>query len=441
LKFGIDRSGSSSVQGPAVSPRRATSRALPLVVAALGAAAGCGVDPTPAGAGTGGSVGGGGTGGGTGGMAGGGPAAPPSVPTCVRPPVTSERMVTASPLISVGKRVTASAGVVNAMRVADGMYPHDGAQLPAAMLPAWVAIEVGPGPAKLLLAWVDTGWGQYNTTTGGRNGGTPTGYRIEVSGDSTSGEDGTWEKVIPATGDASATVTNTVRERAHTFPFAGKTWVRMVVTAAGTAAGAEIDEISLHDATASGAGQPTDTWLFMGDSITAGGFRRDVGATFGFDGVIRQARPAYWPLFLNAGIGGELSPQGLGHIDEWLFLNPDIRYVALLYGTNDSWGDHLPASTSFEASMRGIVDKVLAAGRIPVLARIPYATVAHRTLPDFQRIIDNLSNEKGLPCGPDLYTWFRDHPEELNSDGVHPNSRGNRSINRLWAESVLDLYP
>jgi lysophospholipase L1-like esterase len=55
-------------------------------------------------------------------------------------------------------------------------------------------------------------------------------------------------------------------------------------------------------------------------------------------------------------------------------------------------------------------------------------------------LVDKLQAEYGLPCGPDLYSWFKEHPDQLSSDGVHPNGDEYRAINRLWADAVGALY-
>ncbi len=90
--------------------------------------------------------------------------------------------------------------------------------------------------------------------------------------------------------------------------------------------------------------------------------------------------------------------------------------------------------------MTDIVDRLLAAGRVPILARIPYASTAHDTLPEFNAVIDRLTRERGLPCGPDLYAHFQASPDELNTDGVHPNSLGYTQMNGVWADAALPLY-
>ena len=70
---------------------------------------------------------------------------------------------------------------------------------------------------------------------------------------------------------------NVVRTRAHAFDFAGKTWIKMVITAAPPMASngrVQIAEIDIHDISATASGLPEDTWFFMGDSITAFAFDR-----------------------------------------------------------------------------------------------------------------------------------------------------------------------
>jgi acyl-CoA thioesterase-1 len=88
-----------------------------------------------------------------------------------------------------------------------------------------------------------------------------------------------------------------------------------------------------------------------------------------------------------------------------------------------------------------MIGRVRAAGRVPILATIPFASDGHhRYVPAFNAVIDDLTRANALPRGPDLYAWFALHPEELR-DGIHPTDEGIASINRLWAEAVDGLYP
>jgi lysophospholipase L1-like esterase len=200
-----------------------------------------------------------------------------------------------------------------------------------------------------------------------------------------------------------------------------------------------IDEIAVHDVSSAGDERPSDTWFFMGDSITQGGLQREFGAS-SVDRKVNQALPDFYPVVINGGIGGELTSQGNGHLAAWLEANPDFEHVGILYGTNDSWGNKTPEATGFRAELEVLVQRLLDADRVPFVGTIPFASTAHDTLPEWNAVIESVVADNGLPCGPDFYGWFRDHPEELSSDGVHPNTAGYRSMNLVWAETMLAFY-
>jgi lysophospholipase L1-like esterase len=145
-------------------------------------------------------------------------------------------------------------------------------------------------------------------------------------------------------------------------------------------------------------------------------------------------------VVINGGIGGDKSDDGVRHIDAWMALNPDAHFWAIGYGSNDAAGDAADPSR-FKANVQAIIDRLRRAGRVPILARIPFAAEGHHPhIPRFNDAIDDLQRANALPRGPDLYAWFAAHPDELR-DGLHPGDRGIESINRLWAEAVDALYP
>jgi acyl-CoA thioesterase I len=335
----------------------------------------------------------------------------------------------ASPLVSRGKQVAGRSGV----RFADASRVNDGdpwtiweAGRPTPEQPAWAAIDVGRGPTRLLLTWSAAGSFNYDET----DYGSPGAYRIETSADSTDGADGAWRAVARA--DAVDT-----HAGAHSFDFAGQRWVRLVVMGAPAKSpnGVQIDEIRAHDASRGVA----DAWFFMGDSITAFAFGRPARG-LGFAERVHRRHPAYDPAVVNGGIGGDKSDEGLRRIDAWLAKNPDARFWALEYGTNDAAGDAAD-TTRFRANLKGMIDRVRAAGRVTILATIPFASDGqHRHIPRFNAVIDELARAAALPRGPDLYAWFAQHPDELR-DGIHPTEDGIASINRLWAEAADALYP
>ncbi|XYH95920.1 GDSL-type esterase/lipase family protein [Sorangium sp. So ce1128] len=375
-----------------------------------------------AGGGTGGAGGattgtGGNGGSGTGGS-GGGPDAPG---------------ITPNPIISRGKPAFASAGTASVIN--DGKYRSAGTWIagkPTAAAPAWVAIQVGDGYERLLLSWTAS----YNYNYTDVQYGAPGAYRVETSSDSTNGEDGTWKSVAEVTD-------NPVRTRAHSFDFSGQSWVRLVVTAAPATSddtGVQLDEIDVHDIS-NGA---EDTWFFLGDSITAFAYDRDTPATQpSFAENVHAAHEANYPAMINGGIGGELTrstdrPSALDRIDDVLEMNPDFHFFAIGYGTNDSWDQTDPST--FKSNLQELIDTIEAAGRVPVLARIPFSPDGHHDAVDvFNQAIDELTTENALVPGPDLYAWFEAHPEQL-TDEVHPDPAGRVAMNKLWSDAVNGLY-
>src|SRR5262245_31867887 len=168
-----------------------------------------------------------------------------------------------SPIISRGKPTFSSPA--GGASVVDGTY-HGGAWSagrPTPAAPAWVAIQVGAGPTRLLVVWDDGGTYNYEDMPGTNVYGLPAAYRVEVSNDSSNGQDGTWANVVTVP-------SNTVRTRAHAIDFTGQSWVKLTLTGTPAAApnGVAIGEIDVHDISGQ-SGIPEDTWLFMGDSITA----------------------------------------------------------------------------------------------------------------------------------------------------------------------------
>jgi len=353
------------------------------------------------------------------------PSCHPSDPTAFPPPLPTPR-------ISLGKPVVASAGVENPEGLVDGDY-HDSSTIvrlgtPSPDAPSWVAIDLGEGPTRVLAVWHDASYNVYNVPTGG----SPAAYRVETSADF-DGDDGTWTV-------AEEVEDNTVRDRAHAVPFAGQRWLRFTFTAAqGESSPINLDEIAVHDVS-DVEDDAIDSWFFMGDSITQGAFKRDLDESEMFDERLAALQPDHFPAMINGGIGGELLSDALSRIDAVLSTYPHFRYVTVAFGTNDAWGNKSVAAAGFETRLVELVERILEAGRVPVLARIPFADAAHTTLPEFNEVIDRVQQEYELPCGPDLFGWFWEHPDGLGDDGVHPRQAGYAEINRLWAEAAAAYY-
>jgi acyl-CoA thioesterase I len=344
-----------------------------------------------------------------------------------------------NPIISQGNmRYPLSVAAVN-----DGNYHNGGWTTKVASLPAAAAIMIGAGPTRLLVQWDDGGTYNYKDTPGTTVYGFPMGYTIDVSGDTTDGADGTWTSVVTVTDNA-------VRTRGHVIDFTGMTWVRMTVTAAPpteSGNGVQIGEIDVHDISNSPE-LPDDTWFFMGDSITAFAYDRAQAHQPSFASLIHTALPAFFPAMINGGIGSELSTNGLARLPEALMLNPAYRFFVLGYGTNDA---NRGTKDAYRSNMQSMIDMVKAAGKIPIIPRIPYASNTQYSMTDqYNVIVDDLVASNNLIPGPDFYAFFMDNQDDFTcppcgsgrtTDGLHPDDTGLQAMNQLWATAAMPLYP
>lgn len=328
-----------------------------------------------------------------------------------------------APIVSRGKRVASwpRGGAL----VVDGVYRTRASWAgghPSPDRPSWVAIELGTGYSRLLLSWTSSGNHDYTD----RKYGAPADYRIETSADSTNGEDGAWWPAVIVTG-------NPVRTRAHALDFGGQRWVRLVVTGLSPDVfewGLQIDEIDVHDLSSGG----DDVWVFFGDSITSSVFDRAPAHQPSFPEAIAARHPGYFPATIPAGVGRLHHADAVRRIDEVLALNPDAKVVALCFGSND-WD---PAA--FRRDLLEVVRAVRASGRIPIVPRIPFRSDSEVDwAARLNEAVDAVTAEQGLLPGPDLYAFFRAHPERL-ADGLHPDDAGAVEMLRLWAEAVAPLY-
>ncbi|MBR2283092.1 MAG: lysophospholipase [Ruminococcus sp.] len=254
----------------------------------------------------------------------------------------------------------------------------------------------------------------------------PVDYTIEVnSAPGGSYPESGWETAVSVSG-------NGYSSRQHVVDMDGYNWIRMNVTEVlGNRVTLNLD---IHDV----SDGVDDSWIFFGDSITAGGMGNAYGT--GFAAYVNQIDSNYYPAQENGGIGGIRSIDGRENIDRWLSESP-AKYVSIAYGTNDCWGNPGNAQSYYE-NTKYMIDAVLAAGKVPVLPKIPYSTN-----PDvgpntgyYNAMIDKLYEEYGesLVHGPDFDEFFREDPSGLSSDGVHPNSEGYDAMRQLWAQTMYE---
>lgn len=275
----------------------------------------------------------------------------------------------------------------------------------------WVAIDVGVGPTEVMAAWTALGDGVLR------------GYAFETSADSTDGTDGHWTS-------AAAVADNAAPTRAARISFTGQRWLRLRITD-GTVA---LAELAVHDASHGAC----DSWLFIGDSITALAFNLSTG----FADDIHAARPETYPLRMAIGVGGTNSADGLANLDGWLASYPDVTNWVVSYGTNDMGGGDPAFAPAFHDRMVTLVTRLQQAGKRVFVPHIPYGKwdPDGAVIPVYNAAVDRVIADTGAHAGPDLYTYFHDHPDQL-ADDIHPDADGGAAMNRLWSEVALRFYP
>ncbi|HBT79363.1 MAG TPA: GDSL family lipase [Selenomonas sp.] len=232
---------------------------------------------------------------------------------------------------------------------------------------------------------------------------------------------------------------NVYHSRQHVLDLSAYNWVRVTVksvdNASGPHASINLDVYSAKDGLA-------DDWIVYGDSVTAGSGNFS-GSPYGPAGqLVNAANPAYYPVFEYGGTGSIKSKDGAKYIDSWLSVFPG-HYVGVVLGTNDAWGKN-NGMDKFEANMSVVIEHILAAGKVPVIGKIPWSAepgVANNA-PAYNERIDKLYQKyPAVVKGPDFWNIFKDHRDWLGPDGVHPSPKGYGMMRKAWAETMLQVVP
>jgi lysophospholipase L1-like esterase len=298
--------------------------------------------------------------------------------------------------------------------------------------PDWIAVDLSAVPAEqretVYSVWFNEAGYNYDTADG---------YSYALPGDFEIQSHAPGGGRPPTTGwvTLASRHGNTFSSGADLLHLGGATWLRFVCTATAKNAAPMNEDTQLqwelHDAHAN-----VDAWKFVGDSITSNSMGHR-GTNDAFDQLVHHQMPNL-PAFEMGGHSFWTSGTVLGVIDAYLASFPG-RYVGLALGTND--GD----PEAYRRQMRSIIDKVLAAGKIPVLPTVPYtAEPQHMPLiPRLNAVVRELYASYGarLVVGPDLYTVLYDGRATLfdaDKDLLHPNERGNAAIRRAWADAMVE---
>jgi lysophospholipase L1-like esterase len=185
-------------------------------------------------------------------------------------------------------------------------------------------------------------------------------------------------------------------------------------------------------------------YVAVGDSITLAAGGR--GYEPALSDLLRNSR-GYPNTVANWGVGGANSAAGAKFISLTLSTIPSAKYFLIMYGTNDaSLPGPVPSGKgkrpedpgykgSYKDNLQRIISAVLAAGKIPYLAKVPYATkrsIDLSSIREYNAVIDELFAANNIAVTPpDFYAYFQKHPDEL-PDGIHPNKIGYESMANLW---------
>lgn len=192
-------------------------------------------------------------------------------------------------------------------------------------------------------------------------------------------------------------------------------------------------------------------YVAFGDSITHGAGGRGYGSTL--SGLLRNSKG--FPITVaNRGVSGATSAAGARIISLILSTVPQAKYFLVMYGTNDaSRPGPVPSGKgkgpgdpgyrgSYKDSLQKIISAILAAGKIPCLAKAPYTTspsIDLSSVREYNVVVDELVTANNIAVTPpDFYAYFQKHPDEI-PDGIHPNKIGYESMANLWFLALTQL--
>ena len=235
----------------------------------------------------------------------------------------------------------------------------------------------------------------------------------------------------------------------------------------------------------------SDYYVALGDSITKGVGDDNPFDNYSLDGRIKGhgylpilsdmlTHSKGHPVFIaNEGRSGETSAGGAYRIQNVINDHPEAQYFLIQYGTNDSGGliplendvrllldmqknfhhknkESRPSGLglnpgdpgyigSFKDNMQQIIDAILAAGKIPILAKVPVVidhcshldkTPRNLLIQEYNQVIERLVSKNGIIfTPPDFYNYFKKNKEQFH-DRIHPNGKGYQSMATLWFNAL-----
>lgn len=185
----------------------------------------------------------------------------------------------------------------------------------------------------------------------------------------------------------------------------------------------------------------SDTWVFLGDSLTVGmvgdgaGFVSDVREKFGV-----QIRA------VNTSRVGKHVTEYVNEIDGILARNPEAKYFPFLIGANDVCDYSASRATWLRGKLVTVLDKIVAAGRTPILMRLSFRRKNGDPLAPFntnvydpliRRYCPRWFDESTGRGRVDLHTFLKNNANYLAGDGIHYTGTGYREARRQVLVDVM----
>lgn len=318
--------------------------------------------------------------------------------------------------------------------------PAGGADSGPLTTPVHLAYDLSSIPSgqrqSVLLYWLnDPTTDNYNSALIGQNYfNVPSSYTIETN----SAAGGSY----PVAGwTTRATIAGSpYHSRQHLITMAEDNWIQINVSAVLGSGGGVNSNVAINMDVFDVSAGASDTWLFLGDSITARGLDHDdISLGPVLSAQIQALHPANLPTTEDGGIGGFTAADAATNISTWLGITP-AHFIALNYGTNDANSGGILV-TNFQANMTTCINAVIAAGKIPVIPTIPWGNTAGllANVPTLNAVIAGLYNTfPSIIHGPDLYSFFNANQSLISGDGIHPTDpAGYLAYRQQWAQALV----
>ena len=267
---------------------------------------------------------------------------------------------------------------------------------------------------NLYLCWYNESNSGYDQSV---SGSTPTNLPLAYTIETNTAAGGS----LPGSGwSTAATVTgNLYVGREHSVNASGTNWVSMnISTSSGGNPNVKID---LYDATYGIRGIRN-----VGDSVTNYCMQQSNANGVSCDsfGNLVAASKGYTPPQFCSGQPGWLAGDVDTAIGTWLPFWSS-KYVMVAIGTNDSGLAY--GATNFPTTYPSILDKIIAAGKIPICPSIIWSSDAGRqaNLASYNSAITTFAAARPTAIiGPDLFTYFQNNPSFIDVDTIHPTPTG-----------------